>query len=153
VVASCEDIRAASRCSPSGESTCCFLDVQMPGGDGFELLADLPGEMPVVVFVTAHADHAVRALDRRATDYLPGCSTTSAFARRCAGGSRLERRREDGLAARLGALLGGGARSHLVVRTPGRVSFLRRTRSSGSTPPATRCASAPAAPFTGCARR
>jgi two-component system, LytTR family, response regulator len=51
--------------------TLLFLDVSMPGEDGFAMLADLPPELrPFVVFVTAHADAAVRAFDARATDFL-----------------------------------------------------------------------------------
>jgi two-component system, LytTR family, response regulator len=46
-----------------------LLDVQMPNVDGFSALKNLP-ERPVVVFITAHADHAVRAFDLDAADYL-----------------------------------------------------------------------------------
>lgn len=46
-----------------------FLDVQMPGGTGLEVLTELPYPIPVV-FVTAHADHAVRAFDTDAVDYV-----------------------------------------------------------------------------------
>ncbi|HEX8311884.1 MAG TPA: LytTR family DNA-binding domain-containing protein [Chthoniobacteraceae bacterium] len=48
-----------------------LLDVQMPGMDGFEMLRKLgPGELPGVVFVTAYDEHAVRAFESRALDYL-----------------------------------------------------------------------------------
>lgn len=48
-----------------------FLDVQMPGIDGFETLRQFAGpEMPVVVFVTAFAEHAIRAFEANALDYL-----------------------------------------------------------------------------------
>jgi two-component system LytT family response regulator len=51
--------------------TLLFLDVSMPGEDGFALLQDVPPELrPFVVFVTAHAAAAVRAFDARATDFL-----------------------------------------------------------------------------------
>jgi two-component system response regulator AlgR len=49
-----------------------LLDVRMPGMDGVELaqvIASMP-EPPAVVFVTAHAEHAVQAFDVAATDYL-----------------------------------------------------------------------------------
>ena len=46
-----------------------FLDVQMPGLNGMEVLAELP-ERPSVVFVTAHSDYAVRAFELAAVDYL-----------------------------------------------------------------------------------
>jgi len=48
-----------------------FLDVQMPGVNGFEVLEQLVGEpLPLVVFVTAHDAHAVRAFENNALDYL-----------------------------------------------------------------------------------
>ena len=48
-----------------------FLDVQMPGEDGFELLESLPaGAAPEVVFVTAYDQHALRAFEVNALDYL-----------------------------------------------------------------------------------
>lgn len=48
-----------------------FLDVQMPGMDGFETLRNIPAaEMPQVVFVTAYDHYAIRAFEASATDYL-----------------------------------------------------------------------------------
>jgi two-component system LytT family response regulator len=48
-----------------------FLDVQMPGGDGFEVIRAVgPASMPAVVFVTAHDEHAIRAFEADAVDYL-----------------------------------------------------------------------------------
>src|SRR6187431_3043306 len=46
-----------------------LLDVRMPQGDGFAVLEDLP-DPPYVIFATAHAEHAVRAFDVAAVDYL-----------------------------------------------------------------------------------
>lgn len=46
-----------------------FLDIQMPGGSGFELFARVPVAARVV-FVTAHDAHALRAFDLNALDYL-----------------------------------------------------------------------------------
>ncbi len=48
-----------------------FLDVQMPGLDGFGVLASLPpAQRPAVVFVTAFEQYALRAFDAHAIDYL-----------------------------------------------------------------------------------
>jgi len=48
-----------------------FLDVQMPGLDGFALLEALdPARMPIVIFVTAYDEYALRAFEYHAFDYL-----------------------------------------------------------------------------------
>jgi two-component system LytT family response regulator len=49
-----------------------FLDVQMPECDGFEVLRILKGDefLPVIVFVTAYDEYALRAFDAGALDYL-----------------------------------------------------------------------------------
>lgn len=46
-----------------------FLDIQMPGGSGFDLLSRLE-HVPQVVFTTAHDEHAVQAFEVNALDYL-----------------------------------------------------------------------------------
>ncbi|MFZ1905195.1 MAG: response regulator [Steroidobacteraceae bacterium] len=46
-----------------------FLDIQMPGGSGFDLLSCLE-HVPQVVFTTAHDEHAVHAFEVNALDYL-----------------------------------------------------------------------------------
>lgn len=46
-----------------------FLDIQMPGVCGLELLAEIENGPPVV-FVTAHSDYAIRAFDSDAVDYV-----------------------------------------------------------------------------------
>jgi len=49
-----------------------FLDVQMPGLTGVQLAEVLAGlsRPPAIIFVTAHSEHAVKAFEVRATDYL-----------------------------------------------------------------------------------
>ena len=48
-----------------------FLDVQMPGIDGFEVLRRLSGSrMPAIIFVTAYDEFALKAFDANALDYL-----------------------------------------------------------------------------------
>jgi two-component system, LytTR family, response regulator len=48
-----------------------FLDVQMPGMNGFEVLQALPEkDLPLVIFLTAYEQHALRAFEVHALDYL-----------------------------------------------------------------------------------
>jgi len=48
-----------------------FLDIQMPEGDGFDVVAAIPdAAMPYVVFITAFDEHAVRAFEVEAVDYV-----------------------------------------------------------------------------------
>lgn len=71
VVATCSSGEEAVRALHGQRPDVIFLDVQMPGLDGFDVLDSLPrGRQPHVVFVTAHPAHAVRAFEARAADYL-----------------------------------------------------------------------------------
>lgn len=49
-----------------------FLDIQMPGATGLEVMAELAEcrHCPAVVFVTAYSEHAVRAFEAAAADYI-----------------------------------------------------------------------------------
>src|SRR5882757_6958030 len=48
-----------------------FLDIQMPQLDGFGVVSALPvASLPLIVFVTAFSEHAVRAFKTQALDYL-----------------------------------------------------------------------------------
>jgi two-component system LytT family response regulator len=48
-----------------------FLDIQMPGMDGFDVLREIAGpDMPLVIFVTAYSEYAIRAFEENALDYL-----------------------------------------------------------------------------------
>ena len=96
-----------------------FLDVQMPEVDGFELLEQLgPENAPTTVFVTAHADHAIRAFEVHALDYLLKPLDDSRFARALARAKEQVRLRGRGTPdPRVGALLrerGRYARRFLV---------------------------------------
>ena len=57
-----------------------FLDVRMPELDGFGVLAQIdPERMPVIIFVTANDDFALRAFDVHALDYLVKPCTMDRF--------------------------------------------------------------------------
>jgi len=65
------DADAALRAMASDSPDVLFLDIEMPGTSGFAMLERARGgPMPVVIFVTAYDQHAVRAFDARALDYL-----------------------------------------------------------------------------------
>jgi two-component system LytT family response regulator len=62
---------AALEAIPRVQPDAVFLDVQMPGLSGFEVLDTLPeSQRPLVVFVTAHDEYALRAFDVSAVDFL-----------------------------------------------------------------------------------
>jgi two-component system, LytTR family, response regulator len=71
VVADCESGSDAIRAIQAQKPDIAFLDIQMPDLDGFDVLGALPASaQPKVVFVTAHSEHAVRAFQAHALDYL-----------------------------------------------------------------------------------
>jgi two-component system LytT family response regulator len=71
VVGECENGRSAVAAIARLAPDLVFLDVQMPGLDGFDVLAELPvNRWPMIVFVTAYDQHAVRAFEIHALDYL-----------------------------------------------------------------------------------
>lgn len=71
VVGECRDGREALRSLASLKPDLVFLDIQMPGMDGFQVIRTWGVErMPAVVFVTAHDEFAVRAFEEQTLDYL-----------------------------------------------------------------------------------
>jgi two-component system LytT family response regulator len=71
ILAQCSNGREALAAIQQLKPDLVFLDIQMPGMSGFEVLAHLPQEsLPVVVFVTAYDQYAIRAFEARAIDYL-----------------------------------------------------------------------------------
>jgi two-component system, LytTR family, response regulator len=71
IVGEARDGREALRALESLEPNLVFLDVQMPEMDGFAVLRARGAErMPLVIFVTAHDEFAVRAFEAHAIDYV-----------------------------------------------------------------------------------
>src|ERR1051326_3814121 len=71
IVAECKDGPSAVRAVRQHKPEILFLDVQMPDMNGFEVLLALKGtRLPVVIFVTAFDEFALRAFDARAVDYV-----------------------------------------------------------------------------------
>ena len=71
VVGECEDGESAIRSIRASRPDLVFLDVRMPGLDAFDVIEKVgPGAMPAVIFVTAYDEHACRAFEVHAVDYL-----------------------------------------------------------------------------------
>jgi two-component system, LytTR family, response regulator len=71
VLAECRDVPEAIEAIREHAPDVVFLDVEMPGGDGFGVIEAIgAASMPAVVFVTAYDHYAIRAFEVLATDYL-----------------------------------------------------------------------------------
>ena len=71
IVDRCINGREAIRSIKTHKPDLVFLDIQMPGFDGFSVVQGLMEvEPPLFVFVTAYGDHALRAFEAQAVDYL-----------------------------------------------------------------------------------
>jgi two-component system, LytTR family, response regulator len=74
------DVEVVGECSDGGQAVnaiqqhspdLVFLDVQMPGCDGFDVIQNVGTDrMPMVIFVTAYDQYALRAFEVHALDYL-----------------------------------------------------------------------------------
>jgi two-component system LytT family response regulator len=108
VVGECDDARQAAELVRTLRPDVVFLDIRMPHLDGFAVQAALRERVRHVLFVTAHPEHAARAFDVAASDYLVKPVTQARFndaldrVRRAAGGTGVER-------ILLGGRLGGAA--------------------------------------------
>jgi two-component system LytT family response regulator len=79
-LAACPDVEVVAHCGNGREAVeavaahapdLMFLDIEMPGVDGFEVLRRIPqSSMPLVVFVTAFDRYAIEAFEAHAIDYL-----------------------------------------------------------------------------------
>jgi two-component system, LytTR family, response regulator len=111
-----------------------FLDVQMPDMDGFEVLRSVPQALlPVVIFTTAYDQHALRAFEVNALDYLLKPFKPTRFKEAVQRARDLIANKHAGVAARgLLTLLGQTPEPHaargqltrLAVKTPGKVTFV-----------------------------
>lgn len=116
IVGECETAEEALRTIRATRPDVVFLDVQMPGADGFHVVEAMNvSPAPFVVFVTAHADHAVRAFDSAAGDYLLKPYNDIRLARAVARArSAFEGRQPAGFVERLAATVG---RSTVFIET------------------------------------
>lgn len=109
-----------------------FLDMQMPGGTGLEVVASMPeAGRPAVVFVTAHDKFAVDAFEVQAVDYLMKPFDRERFAQAFRRAQEhLRARRAGELDQRLETLLAATAPAprpaeRLAVKTDGRLVFVK----------------------------
>ena len=119
--------REAIKASESLECDLMFLDVQMPGIGGFEVVRRWNGRLPVTVFVTAYQEFAVRAFESSALDYLVKPVSQVRFdATMARVRERIRMGESEALALRLSAMLEaqekaartGPRPSSLLVPTP-----------------------------------
>lgn len=131
VVGECGDGFEAVDLIQAGRPDLVFLDVQMPDMDGFEVLRRVPAaSLPVVVFTTAYDQHALRAFEANALDYLLKPFKPARFKESVQRARNLIANQHAGVAARgLLALLGrapppAGQLTRLAVKAPGRITFV-----------------------------
>lgn len=132
VVGEAADARTAADAIRTLSPDLVFLDVQLPGATGFDVIESVGADrMPFVVFVTAYDRYALRAFDVHALDYLLKPFDRERF-RQALSRARLELERRTGgdLEQRLLAIVKDLKPSptrvdRFVVKTGGRVFFVR----------------------------
>jgi two-component system LytT family response regulator len=114
-----------------------FLDVQMPEMNGFEVLEQLTDQpMPVIIFVTAYDQYALKAFEVSALDYLLKPFDDARFHKALAGARRQIEQQDAGeLGRKLLTLIGSRSTkpdaspqryvTRLMVKAAGRVIFIR----------------------------
>ena len=111
-----------------------FLDVRMPELDGFGVLAQIDAaRMPIIIFVTANDDFALRAFDVHALDYLVKPCTMDRFQTALSRArNQIHRKQAGEIQRRLTALLEDlkeqpKLAERLPVKSEGRIIFVRLT--------------------------
>ena len=132
VVGQCRDGEEAATAIVDHTPDLVFLDVQMPSMNGFEVIDAVGSEkMPLVIFVTAYDQHALKAFQVRALDYLLKPFDRERFQEALQRARTYIQRDETGdIGRRLLALVKDLRRDQpktdrLVVKSGGRLFFLR----------------------------
>jgi two-component system, LytTR family, response regulator len=136
-----EDIEVIGECADGSRAAAAiqqltpdlvFLDIQMPGADGFDVIQTVGADrMPNVVFVTAYDKYALKAFDVHALDYLLKPFDRTRFQKALSRArDHIERQQTGDLGRRLLALVQDLKSDtqridRLVVKSGGRVFFLR----------------------------
>jgi len=131
VVGECSDVDGARSFLATHAVDLLFLDIQMPGGDGFTLLEGASEHRPAIVFVTAFEEHAVRAFEVEATDYLVKpfarervAAAVARVRRQLAGDGRAELDEAERRERAIRMQSGESYRSRILIRSIGKVSFV-----------------------------
>jgi two-component system, LytTR family, response regulator len=134
IVAECDHGLAALEAIEKLHPDIVFLDVQMPRLNGFEVIEALsPGVAPAIIFTTAHDQHAIRAFEVNAIDYLLKPFKVERLKRavqrvreqlqlQLAGGSKPDPQ-VSSLLTQLRGITGTAPR--ILVRSPDRILFLK----------------------------
>lgn len=132
IIAECSNGAQTLKATQQHRPDLLFLDVQMPRLNGFEVLEALgPEQIPVVIFTTAHDEHALRAFEFNALDYLLKPFSEARFKRavqRARG--QLEKGSRPQSDPRLAALLNqlhaaSPGAGRILVRSAERILFLK----------------------------
>lgn len=122
IIGECADGPEALRAIASLRPDLVFLDIEIPGFSGVQLVNSLePAYMPQIVVTTAYSEHAVWAFDTNAVDYLLKPYDTERF-RRALHRVRIALQR-DTVVRENGAQPGGGAREELGAHGAGMLRF------------------------------
>jgi len=129
IVGECADGRIAVEKILSLSPDVVFLDVQMPGMDGFEVLRSLPKDsLPGIIFLTAYEQHALRAFEVHALDYLLKPVDDDRFAAAVDRARKLaDSASKDRMTERILEMLGRGGDKYLsrfTVRTGSRIQIV-----------------------------
>src|SRR5215831_5134420 len=136
VVDDCEDEVEAIRAIRLHQPDLIFLDVQMPDLSGFDMLKRLPkGPPPLIIFLTAYDEYALRAFEVQALDYLLKPIDSERFAEAIKRARhQLKLNRADSMEERLSNLIAEHTKAarparpyveRLMVRTGSRITFVR----------------------------
>lgn len=125
-----EAIEAINRLAPD----LVFLDVQMPGADGFGVVAGIEAEkMPIIVFVTARDDFALKAFEAQALDYVvKPCQPARLHSAVARAREQIRNHQNGDIRQKLDSLIqnlktDSKYPERLAVKTNGRIVFLRLT--------------------------
>jgi two-component system LytT family response regulator len=132
LIGSCADGPSAVAAIRGESPDLVFLDVQMPGCDGFGVVNAIgPDRMPITIFVTAYDRYALQAFEARALDYLLKPFDRDRFTVAIGRAKQeLRRERDSGVHEKLQALLedvkpSSTGLDRLAIKSGGSVHFLR----------------------------